>query len=791
MNPILLKVFRDLRASLAQSVALIVIVMLGVASYVASIAAYRDLDTSYLRTYEQLKFADVTLTVQSAPESVADSLRRLDGVQAVTARLVVDTGLELPMANGDRQEPIRARLIGLPLTEHPTVNDILLLEGDYFTNADANSVIIESHFADYYNLKPGDTITPILNGQRVSLRVHGIAASPEYLLVSPSKQEFMPSVRSFGVFFVPQPELQGLLGMDGIANNFALLLQPGADRVAVVRAAQELLVPYSLAETLLQEDQPSNAALRADLEGFREIAYLMPGVILLVAAVSVYVMLARQVHAQTQQIGLMKAIGYTNSAVLWHYLLFALVIGVAGAVVGALLGLPLGYGITKAYAMELGIPFVAARFYPELIVEGALLSLVATLLAGIGPARRALRQSPAQAMRLDPSIALVKGRPSILERVLRLPLWLRLPLRNVFRVRRRSLTTAMGIIFAYVLFLMVWGLSDSMNYFFHNNYTVVEKWDVTALFSTPQTQATWSEIQSWEGVGKVEALMQLPATLKANGHTEDIVLTALAVDQTLHGFQFPQGVSIDSAFRDGRLVLTSGMLSQIGLQEGDQVTLETPLGPQDFTLGSSSDEMMNSVAYISLAELQKRAGSQSPLFNGFFLTVDESQAKQIVIDLYQLPGAVSIQRKANLVADLQSLMILFYAFTAVMMAFSLLMAFALLFNAMTVGVLERRREFATMRSLGTGRRWIALLLFAENLILWLFTLIPGLLLGYLMAQVMGSAFNTDLFTFKVVIAPLTYVVAGLGILLTMLLATLPAIRRVNRLNLAEATKVLT
>jgi putative ABC transport system permease protein len=233
------------------------------------------------------------------------------------------------------------------------------------------------------------------------------------------------------------------------------------------------------------------------------------------------------------------------------------------------------------------------------------------------------------------------------------------------------------------------------------------------------------------------------------------------------------------------------MMGKIGLHEGDHVTLDTSFGQQDFTVGPPSDEMMNAVVYISLAELQKRAGSPSPLYNAFYLTVDASQAKQVKLDLYQLPGAVSVQRKSDMVADLQSYMVLFYAFTGVMLAFALLMSFALLFNAMTVSVLERRREFATMRSLGTGRRWIALLLSGEDFILWLFTLIPGLLLGYLMALGMGSAFNTNLFTFKIVIAPITYVAAAVGILLTMLIAALPAIRRVNKLNLAEATKVMT
>lgn len=791
MNMLLLKTLRDLRASLAQSVALVVIVTLGVASYVASIAAYRDLGTSYQRTYDQLHLADVTFSVQGAPESVADALRDTDGVLAVNARLVVDTGLELPEIDGEEQEPIRARLIGMPADGYPGVNSILVLEGEYFTAGQADSVIMESHFAAYYKLGPGDSIMPILDGQRVTLQACGIAASPEYLIVSPSKQEIFPSFRSFGVFFVPQEALQEQLGLEGTVNNFAVLLEPEADSAAVVSDLQALLAPYGVMETTLQEGQPSNAALTADLEGFRELAYLMPMVILLVAAVSVYVMLGRQVRAQTPQIGLMKAIGYTDRAVLGHYMLYALVIGVLGAVLGALLGLPLGYAITKTYALELGIPIVAARFYPDLIVEGVLLSLVATVLAAIGPARGALRETPAEAIRMDPAIAAVKGRVSLFERIVHLPLWLRLPLRNVLRVRRRSLTTALGIVFAYVLFLMVWGLTDSMNYFFDNNYTEVERWDIAALYDAPQSQATLDEIRGWVGVEKVEALAQMPATLKANGYSEDILLTALEADETLHGFQFPEGVSTESALEDGQLVLSSGMLAKIGLQEGDHVTLETPWGSEDFTLGPPSEELMNAVAFVSLAELQEQLDSPVSFFNGFYLTVDDDHAKQIKLDLYQLPGAVSVLRKADLVADLQSYMVLFYAFAGVMLTFALLMSFALLFNAMTVSVLERRREFATMRSLGTGRRWIALLLSGENFILWVFTLIPGLLLGYLMALGMGSAFNTDLFTFKIVVAPISYITAAVGILVTMLLAALPAIRKVNQLNLAEATKVLT
>jgi putative ABC transport system permease protein len=790
MNKLLLKTLRDLRASLAQSIALIAIVMLGVASFAATVAAYRDLDTSYNRTYEDLLFADVTFAVRGAPQTIVAELRKLEDVQEVFGRLVIDTGLELPDRNGETPDPIRARLIGLPAPERPGVNNVLMLEGRYFNSTDESAILLDTHFAEYFDLGPGDTVSPILNGVRVDFLVVGVVATPEYLMVSPSRQEIIPSPRSFGVFFLPQDVLQEKLGLDGMVNDIAFRLQEGADESAVVKQVQEALESSGLTATTFRADQPSNFGLKADVEEFREIAYLLPTVILLVAAISVYVMLGRQVRAQTAQVGLMKALGYSDKAVMGHFLLYALVIGVIGSALGALLGLPLGKWITELYAGELGIPIIETRFYPDLILEGAALSLAATIVAAIAPAYGAARLLPALAMRFDPSIAQVKGRVSLLEKIIHLPLMLRLPLRSVFRVRRRSLTTALGIVFAYILILMVWGLLDSIEFFFTENYGIIERWDLSVSFDSMQPPTTRDTILEWDGVRAAEPILQAPATLKTGSNSEDILLTAFDPDQEMHILQLPNSIPASEALADGRLVIATGLAKILSVSEGDEVTLKTPFGTEEFILGPTTDEMMNAVGYISMDEAQERLHAPNIPYNGLYLTVDEAKSGQIKLDLYHLPGAAAVQRKTDLETDMRGFMGLFYLLIGIMMAVAVAMAFALLFNAMTVSVLERKREFATMRSIGSRTSRIAILLFTENLILWLVTLPPGLLLGHWMALQVGTSFSADLFTFNIVVAPSTYLFTACGILLTMLLATLPAIRQVDRLNLAEATKVV-
>lgn len=813
MQILLLKTLRDLREALARTAALVIILTIGIASYVALIGAYRDLDTSYSHTYARLNFADVTFDVRSAPEGAVEEIQAVNGVAAVTGRLIVDTGFEIPPgANSNVGERIRARLIGLPAAHHPAVNDVLVEQGRYFDVHEKEATLIETHFAGAYGLGPGSTVTPLIDRgrarrEKVELPVVGVAASPEYLIVSPSRQDILPSGRTFVVLFMPLDGVQQITSRANEINNFAVLLEPGVNRDAVVDAIETRLDSYGLISTTLQEDQPSHAALQLDLEGYREIAYLMPGMILIVAAASTSVMLSRQVRAQQPQIGLMKALGYRDGAIVLHYLALALLIGVLGAALGVVIGLPLVRAITKEYAIELGIPLVETRFYPDLVVQGAALSVVTALLAGIGPAWRATGVAPADAMRLDPSAAIATGRPSLLERIVRLPLALLVPVRNTLRINRRSITTGLGLIFAYVLILTSWGMIDSMRGMISHHFDFVQEWDLSVGFSDYQDRVTLSKIEHMQGVQTVDPVVMLPGTIDPDGEDSDVLVTGLSPENSLHRLDLTAGGSPQSALGDGSIVLSSALADTLDKGIGDTVVLEMPDPHADpiknrdddddeerhtLVVGGITQEMQGAVVYVSLKQARDWVTSPySSTFNTAFLTVDPAEVSAIKSSLYDLRGVVSVQEKSAVRMEWQALMGFFYVFIGVLLIFSLAMAFALLFNAMTINVLERRRELATMRAFGTYRQDILLQLNAENLMLWLVTVVPGLVLGTLVARGFGAAFQSELFDFRIVISPLSYILTAGGILLTMILATLPPARRVNRQNIAEATRMLT
>jgi len=782
------KTWRDLRASWAQSVALIIIVALGVTSLVALTGAYRDLGTSYHHTYETLHFADLTVRVQSAPADVAAEVAQVEGVRAVTARLVVDTGYLLPDG-----EPIRARLIGIPAAGQPAVNRVHMIAGDDLSPDDPNGVLVESRFAEVYDLHPGDTVTPILLGKEQKFAVRGIAASPEYLIVSPSRQDLLPSARTFGVFFLPLKTLQRLTNAEGEVNEFCLLLTPDADRQSVLRDVQTVLQPYHVETATWQADQPSNAALHLDLEGYREMGETIPALILIVAAFSLYIMLGRLVRSQRTQIGLMKALGYSNRAVTAHYIALATLIGVVGAVLGAGFGTLAASGITRAYADELGIPLVQTRTYPDLMVIGLVISLVAAALAAWAPARHGAHMRPAQAMRLDPAEALTRGRRSWMESLLpaAAPLSVRLPLRNVFRARGRAVGTGLSVVFAFVLVLFSWGMLDSMDYMLNRAFNDVERWDLMAVFDRPQTEAVVKQVKGWQGVKEVVPAVVFPATLKANGEQKDVLLYALPLNQDVHRWQLEGGATPEEALRDGGILLTPPLAQALGVKVGDTVRVRTPFGEKQVVVRALSSEIYGSTAAMSLGTAEKWVGAPMPMFNALYVRADPARIAELKKALFHLPGAASVQVRSATVREWRSYINLFYVFMGFIIAFTVGMAFAVLFNTMTVNVLERQRELATMRAIGTPVSLIGRMTALESVVLWLLALVPGLLLGWYTTVALVRGFSTDLFWMTAYIAPRGYIITALGILLTMLLAARPAIRRIARLNLAEATKMLT
>lgn len=772
------KTLRELRTNRAQTLALVAVVALGVAVFIGAIGAYQDLARSEATTYDRLRLADAWYRTQPTADTLQADVEAIDGVDAVEGRLVIDTGLEI---GADR---VRARLVGTTTDEPAAVNDVAVIDGTRPTKP--GEVLLERTFADRRTITPGDTITVLIDGTATPLVVTGTAASPEYLQVTPDRYELLPAPSSFAVIFADLRDLQRLTGKPGTINEVTIRAAADAPS-SVTDVVEQTVRERGLIETTLRADQASYAALQQDLASFRAVAIAMPAIILAAGMAAVAIMLGRVVRAQRPLIGVMKAIGYRDRTVLGHYLTYAAIIAVAGAVVGLAAGTFLSSAITRAYTGEVGVPYTDSQFQPGLAALAAAVAVTAVTAAAWRPARRSARIAPAVATRSGPGDTDRPGRKGVMDQHVSLGVANRVPLRAVRRAPARAAGTAAGIAAAIVLLLMVLGLRDAVGLFLTRTFDDLERWDIAVTLDQPTDPASLTSITTAAGVTEAAPFLETPARLAADDRRQDVLLTALEPGQDLRLLRIG-ATDPDTALAPGQIVLTGGLADDLGVRPGDTVTAQTPAGSERLTVSATSDEPIPARAYVGFDAAARIVGQ--PLANGFHLRTDTSDPAALRSQLYDQPGVAAVALRDEQRADLRSLLSVFNALIAVMLAFAVAMAFAVLFNAMTINILEREREYATMRTIGARPRLIARFLAIETVVLWAIAVIPGAVAGTLLARRLGDAIAADLFTLEVQPSPASYLIATGGVLAISLAATVPPLRRLQRIDLAAATKTI-
>ncbi len=158
--------------------------------------------------------------------------------------------------------------------------------------------------------------------------------------------------------------------------------------------------------TAPRADQPGYEALRSELDQNRVMALWMPLLVLAISSMSLFIALSRLVTAQRGEIGLAKALGYTDGQTLIHYLSFALIIAAGGSILGVGLGLLGARGVAATYTSFLGLPFLENGLYPGVLAIAVGVAVVSCIAAAIVPALNSARLAPAIAMHSDPNQSL-------------------------------------------------------------------------------------------------------------------------------------------------------------------------------------------------------------------------------------------------------------------------------------------------------------------------------------------------------------------------------------------------
>src|SRR5262245_43487465 len=216
------KLLRDLSHMKGESIAIAIVIAAGVATFVNSRTILHSLELTRSTFYERYRFAEVFARVKRAPDVVADSIAEIPGVAQVETRIVETVTLAVP----GLEDPAVGQLISLPVTRPPRLNQLYLRRGQQLTFGRDDEVLAGEALMIDDKLDLGSKIVAIINGRRKTLRIVGVAFSPEYVFqIKPG--DMLPDPKHFGILWMDHESLANAYDMKGGFNDVSIGLTRG------------------------------------------------------------------------------------------------------------------------------------------------------------------------------------------------------------------------------------------------------------------------------------------------------------------------------------------------------------------------------------------------------------------------------------------------------------------------------------------------------------------------------------------------------------------------------------
>lgn len=784
MKKLNMMLIREILKSKGQFLAAAAVVFAGIAMFSASFVSYKNLKNSVDSYYEQYEFLNYYADVKGISPMGISKIKGIKGVKDAIGRITSDVGADM---GSDKR--VTVRLISMPEFAQPDVNRLVFKSGGYLDKKDQYSCLINRKFAAFYRLEEDSRIKAIINLKTYEFNVDGVVDSPEFIYTMKSPGEVSPSAENFGIIYIRESTAASILGTGYMYNQVHVTFEKEIEEAEIIDTLEDSLKPYGFISGTERKDQLSSMMVDNEIAELEEIAFMFPMLFLTIAATIIYIMQRRIINNQRTLIGVMKAIGYTNARILWHYMLYSLMIALAGAIPGVFTGFLLSMVLTRSYNNIFSIPVMKTEIYTSLLVLGVLMSAGFCLLAGYSSAKRVLGIEPAQAMRPE---APISGKRVFIERVgfiwNRLAFGWKMSIRNIFRSRTRTLFTIVGMMATIMFFMVSLFFLDSIDYLLYQNFCVFQKQDYKITFSQPSSYYDALELESIEGIRKVEPVMEIPVEIQKDWKKEETLVIGIIEESDF--YRLIDGQFTPVKVPEEGMLIAHTIAEKLDIKEGDMLKVKLYLGSElekDIKVAGIVKQYAGFNCYMNIRELGRLA-EEGKFATGALASVKAGKDETAIKKLYEISGIETIEKRSDVFKDFAEFLELMDTFVGFMIFFGTIMGFSIIFNTTVINIMERRRELASLKVLGYSGREVESTILRENMMIGVISIIPGVILGEFMCNFLARMFSNEIFALEVVISPKTYTIAILSVFLFALLAQYANRKNISGLDMVEVLK---
>lgn len=522
------------------------------------------------------------------------------------------------------------------------------------------------------------------------------------------------------------------------------------------------------------------------------IAKVFPVFFFLVAALVCMTTMTRMVDEQRNEMGTLKALGYSKLQIASKYIIYALIASILGSILGCSLGMYLfPTVIFNAWNTLYNIDQIKFLFQPGLILLASGSVTGITLLATLYSIYSELIEMPSQLMRPKAAKA---GKKILLERIAfiwkRLSFLQKVTARNIFRYKKRFFMTIIGIAGCSALLVAGFGINDSISDIVNQQYNVIYHYNATV---SAKTSEITSQIKSLKGVKDVYEEDHLAVTTKIENKDISTTVHIISNDKKFKDFCTLFNGNKEFDLDDSSVLISQKMATKLNKKAGDTIKIKD--ANNKVIKAKIKGVFTNYVGHhIYASESLYKSWNTSAKTTHIYLIKSKKTTKKFERNLgnkiMNIDGVQSVTFYSSLQKNFKDMIKSISYIVVVLVISAACLAFVVLYNLSNVNISERKREIATIKVLGFTRKEVDAYINRETILLTVLGSLIGLGIGIGLHHLIMNLAEMDDIMFGRTINSISYVISFVMTIGFNAIINLCMHKKLNNIQMVESLKAV-
>lgn len=804
-----LKILRDVRKNFSQFLMIFLMVLLGTAACSGIDGYIQGMQSAVDRFYEEGKLQDLNIRGALSEEDLK-KVSEFDGVQKAEGKLVakgqvlnilkaknepseqsqttVNTGTnnsnqktETQKNDGQNKEYEDYKL-ELNLLHSNEIAKFTVEQGEGFA-ASSDKIWIDAYFAKKNQLKVNDEIVFKYLGKTFKKSIAGIVYIPDHVYVSKSSSEILPDNLKYAYAFMDYQKLMSEFNQPGLSNIKTIYSQimvkvKEVERTDNVKSEIQDYFKKRAVVTKMREE-PSVKVLQGEIDETSSIIGIFTGFFILISILSVATTMTRLISRDRTKIGTLKALGFSNAKIFWHYISYGVYLSVLGGLAGIIVG---SLMISKFFMSNAMRFFEVPNCNPVLTTMSIIVYICLTISIAITcylATRQIIKQNTTEILRPEqPKINSRKMRFTTSGNFAKLSFTSRWNLRDMLRNRGRMITTVVGISGAIALVVMAFGVYTSMNNFIETKINKINNFENTAMIDADKTEAAdMKKIADTFTNNSEQKYIEL-----VDKNNQSFLTTNLFIDNSGGAIRFLDEQRETTELDNTGVNISRKVATEHGLKIGDIVRWRDVGNTKLYEAKITKLIVKQQTQNLTITkDFYERMGEKyTP--TTFYLSNNDLAKKE------GLTKYLNIQSKSVVTDNLNQMLKTILNTLAVLLSLAIFLGIVVFYNMGVLSFCEQEIQFATMKVIGFSSAKLLKIFTWQNIFITILSGLIGLPLGLIFTNYIYQVSVDDAYDIQTFIPWTVLALSMLGTLIFSVVLSRFLAVKIHRIDMVKALK---